>query len=272
MRRRVYNFLNIFLQWNWIKATICNEHSDPQPSFCSPCNEGQIDVSISLGTDDYPEENTWVLNSSDGSSESSGVLSSVLATYNSQFCLDKNLCHTFTIDDSFGDGIFIQGGFSILLDNVEVLSNPGSGAFSSLTEEFGECDSIEPSTAPSKRPTKSPTVEPTPSPTPSLTALNCVDTPLRFRLRKDGKIIARNCSWVSNKDTRNRCNLDGVTSMCPNTCEICGACFDGQNRFTLPWNGRMIRRSCSWVGKKQKNRRCAVPGVAITCRVTCNSC
>lgn len=244
------------MQWNWIKATICNEHSDPQPSFCSPCNEGQIDVSISVGTDDFPEENTWVLKSSDGNSESSGVLLGVLTTYNSQFCLDKSLCHTFTIDDSFGDGMSIKGGFSILLDNVEVLSNPGSSAFSSLIEEFGDCDSSNPSA----------------SPTTALSSSNCIDTPFRFRLTKDGENISRNCIWVSNRDTRNRCSLDGVPSMCPNTCKICGACFDGQNRFTLPWNGRSMTRGCAWVGKKQKVRRCAVPGVANTCRVTCNSC
>ena len=119
-------------------------------------------------------------------------------------------------------------------------------------------------------------VEITPAPVASSSsptgAPSCSDTSFRFRLRKNGKMISRGCSWVKNKATRKRCSLGGVSSMCPLTCNSCTPCIDGSSRYRFPWNGRMITRDCSWVNNKQTLQRCAVPGMSETCRVTCNSC
>ena len=58
--------------------------------------------------------------------------------------------------------------------------------------------------------------------------------------------------------------------MCPNTCNTCNKCIDGIARFKLIWNSRKITRDCVWVGNKQTQRRCNVPGISDTCRVVCD--
>ena len=68
--------------------------------------------------------------------------------YSTTICVDSADCHTFTITDSYGDGILIPGGFTVTVDNNLELSSPsnGSGWFS-LTTEFGSCSAPTP-TAP----------------------------------------------------------------------------------------------------------------------------
>ena len=100
----------------------------------------------------------------------------------------------------------------------------------------------------------------------------CNDSTLRFKLRKNGKNIMRDCGWVGNKDTKNRCSIAGVSSMCQNTCDSCQSCIDGTARFRLQWNNRRIARDCRWVRNKQTTLRCAASGVRDTCRETCGQC
>jgi len=50
----------------------------------------------------------------------------------------------------------------------------------------------------------------------------CEDGSLRFKITKnDGKKIMRDCTWVSNKNTVNRCTFDGVSEACRATCGAC---------------------------------------------------
>lgn len=50
----------------------------------------------------------------------------------------------------------------------------------------------------------------------------CEDSSLRFKLVKDsGDRIARDCTWVENRQTRIRCGYDGVDESCPLTCGLC---------------------------------------------------
>lgn len=100
---------------------------------------------------------------------------------------------------------------------------------------------------------------------------NCNDSPFRFRLKKNGRNIARDCTWVRNRDTINRCSIEGVPSMCPSTCNKSCNCVDGTKRFRFPWKGKMVSRDCTWVGNKQTRQRCAVPGMSDTCSSTCDN-
>lgn len=121
--------------------------------------------------------------------------------------------------------------------------------------------------------TATPTVMPTATPnaTPP-TSDECSDSPLRFRLEWNDDIISRDCKWVANKATRQRCRVDGVSEMCPFTCETCDVCQDSYVRFKVRWNGRNIMRDCRWVENKATRQRCNVEGVAESCRETCEVC
>ena len=101
---------------------------------------------------------------------------------------------------------------------------------------------------------------------------SCADSSLRFQLRWNGRKIARDCNWVANKATKKRCAVDGVSQMCPDTCESCSTCEDSSARFKLLWNGKKISRDCFWVGNRATRSRCAVEGVAEACRSTCEEC
>ncbi len=49
----------------------------------------------------------------------------------------------------------------------------------------------------------------------------CADSSARFKLTWNGKKIARDCTWVENKATIQRCKVEGVPEACRETCEVC---------------------------------------------------
>ncbi len=147
--------------------------------------------------------------------------------------------------------------------------------------------STEPTILPTASSTGSPTEKTTPSPTNSQlssepstseptkqpsTSSSCDDSSLRFRVFYRGKTIFRDCRWVANKATIERCALDGVRSICPATCDSCSSCTDSTVRFKVDWNGRRIARDCIWVSNKATVMRCKLAGVAGGCRSTCRKC
>ena len=281
------------MQWDWIRSNICDDHSNPKPLFCenaptrsptpptpSPttptCDVGEITVEISVTTDDYPEENSWLLTSSNGASESIETFQVDNTQYVSNFCLDSAQCHTFTIFDSYGDGIFSNGSFSVIVDGSIVISNPSS-SWSSLSSNFGNCDSAptnHPTGLPSAVPSATTSVAPSavPSSLPSLKeSTSCTDSPLDFVVKESTPL--RNCRWVEAKPER-RCTKPGVALMCPFTCNACGrACSrDSGLKFEfINQNGAVKRKACAFV-ERNVEKRCQFSGVAETCRVACDSC
>jgi len=59
----------------------------------------------------------------------------------------------------------------------------------------------------------------------------CDDSPLRFKLVKNGRRIARDCGWVGTKQIVIRCGYDGVTETCPSICDDRCSEEDGKNIF-----------------------------------------
>ncbi len=49
----------------------------------------------------------------------------------------------------------------------------------------------------------------------------CVDGTARMRFTYNDNKVTRSCSWVGNKDTTNRCALDGMKDACRETCGSC---------------------------------------------------
>jgi len=88
--------------------------------------------------------------------------------------MDKTVCHTFTLLDSYGDGISSPGDFSLMVDGSEILSNP-SGPFDSLSVDFGTCSPSGPT--PPTPPAPSPTTPTPPTPTPPAPSPTIVPEP-----------------------------------------------------------------------------------------------
>ena len=233
------------------------------------CSSDESTVAVSVTTDSYPTDTSWSVSTS----ESGTVVGSSFPyelqgfPYSAVMCLDSSICHTFTFNDSFGDGLISPGDFTVTVDGNVLLSDPDT-SFTELEAEF--CGS--PTSAPVPAPTAAPVMSPTPPSPPTPTSSVCVDSPLRFKVRKNGKNISRNCTWVANRATASRCKLTGVSSMCPDTCNKCGTCSDGTLRFQLFWKGKKVTRDCTWVANRSTNARCAASGVSETCRVTCSLC
>lgn len=144
-----------------------------------------------------------------------------------------------------------------------------------LDPDYSDCSlnpapTANPNASPTAAPQASPTVAPQASPTTSST---CNDSILRFKLPWNGKNISRYCSWVANKQTATRCAVEGVSAMCPDTCDTCSTCVDSDVRFKFSWNGSTITRSCTWTANKQTETRCtSVEGMTDSCRSTCGQC
>ena len=105
-----------------------------------PCTESQIDIAIL--TDSWGYETAWEI-----TDHSTGVVicsggdyayaSNTL--YNERCCIGYEDCVDFTIYDSYGDGIYSPGGYTIMLDGVIVADTMGMGWSGSVetVENFG---------------------------------------------------------------------------------------------------------------------------------------
>ena len=107
---------------------------------CAPCQTActDNDVNVSITLDNYPEETSWVITNDSGQTVASG------GTYGSQpdgstisedLCLPDG-CYTFTINDTYGDGIccaYGNGSYSVT-DTTGTLASGGSFGSSEATQ------------------------------------------------------------------------------------------------------------------------------------------
>lgn len=78
--------------------------------YYGPCLDHQKQVVVSITPDNYPQETTWDLKDNTGAVILSG------GSTGGSICVDSTKCITFTIRDSYGDGIccnFGQGSYSV---------------------------------------------------------------------------------------------------------------------------------------------------------------
>lgn len=98
-----------------------------------------VDILLNILTDEYPGETTWELrDENDQVLYSGGPYGSQFTAFQERFCLDPTECYSFTIFDSFGDGIccgFGQGNYEITdADGLPLLSGTGEFNFSETNE------------------------------------------------------------------------------------------------------------------------------------------
>ncbi len=87
------------------------------------CSENSVAISITL--DNYPGETTWqITNASNTVVASGGPYSTAGATVTASACLPDG-CYTFTINDSYGDGIccsYGNGSYNVTVNGTSVAS------------------------------------------------------------------------------------------------------------------------------------------------------
>lgn len=110
------------------------------------CASGESLVKVSLVTDKYGEETSWSLRENNGLVLASGSELLGNKRYGNNLCIPKNTCFTFTINDSYRDGVcceYGQGSFSITVDGLEVKSGSdfgGSSTYNSCGNNVGDDD------------------------------------------------------------------------------------------------------------------------------------
>uniref|UniRef100_A0A7S4SJC0 subtilisin n=1 Tax=Ditylum brightwellii TaxID=49249 RepID=A0A7S4SJC0_9STRA len=108
------------------------------------CPSGQVEFSLTLTTDNYPEETKWVIKEgfrwqtgTTLTTESFGTYTSSQTTYTETICIIKNKSHYFRINDKANDGLCCEHGtgeYSIALN--------GQGPFYS-GGDFGRKESVK---------------------------------------------------------------------------------------------------------------------------------
>ena len=84
---------------------------------CTPCGCNGVEVTVTIGLDNYPEETSWEITGSSGAVASGGTYPSAPdgSTVTATECLSDG-CYTFTIFDSYGDGLccsYGSGSYSV---------------------------------------------------------------------------------------------------------------------------------------------------------------
>jgi hypothetical protein len=98
-------------------------------SLFAVCPPGEVEVVITIIPDNYPAEITWDLKDINNTTIASG--GSVGGTY----CVSDTTCMTFTIHDSYGDGIccgYGNGSYTVTMDGVQVATG-GNYTYNDIT-------------------------------------------------------------------------------------------------------------------------------------------
>lgn len=86
------------------------------------CPTGLSTVIVRIVPDGYPAETSWDIKDSAGNTIYSG------ASVGDTVCIPSGSCHTFTIHDSYGDGIFSPGGYWLYVDGTLIANGAAFGS------------------------------------------------------------------------------------------------------------------------------------------------
>lgn len=109
---------------------------DGSCEYTLSCDEGYNEVYISITTDEYGEETSWTLETSTGELIASVGVETYEneSTYNSAYCVEETAQVTFTITDSYGDGLTEGDGyFTLTVCNNVLLEGADFGSEDQIT-------------------------------------------------------------------------------------------------------------------------------------------
>jgi len=90
-----------------------------------------VDVTVKIRMDQYPSETSWNIKKGDDIYASGNKYKDASTVYTEQACLELDSCYTFTLFDSYGDGM--TGSVKIYIGNLELAAKTGfSGSEESL--------------------------------------------------------------------------------------------------------------------------------------------
>jgi len=112
------------------------------PSYYCPISR----ISVEITTDEYPEDTRWELRNDSSLILSGGSYTKRYTKFKYEQCLIEGL-YKFVIYDSWGDGIYGNGGYKIRLNNKIVKQGGGDDGFQDFEEYTFEI--TKPSDAPS---------------------------------------------------------------------------------------------------------------------------
>ena len=104
----------------------CNYNADATLDDGSCTGPGES-ITISVTTDIYPGETTWTLTDDSGATIATGGPYSTAGITEEQTVCVAEGCYTFSIADSFGDGIFEPGGYVLTVNDTLVASGGDFG-------------------------------------------------------------------------------------------------------------------------------------------------
>jgi hypothetical protein len=97
-------------------------------------------LTLYFKTDNFPSESSWNLFDVQNNIIASGnAFTEPQRTYVTEFCLNQEACYTFTVYDSYGDGMAqgVKGDYQIIDDNDHVLSALAKASFGSeISHQF----------------------------------------------------------------------------------------------------------------------------------------
>ncbi|MEN0004202.1 MAG: lysyl oxidase family protein [Bacteroidota bacterium] len=110
----------------------------PYWSYAQPtCAEGESSVIITVQTDQYGYEVSWEVRGIDGTVYGTVDVNTYAnnAYYETQVCVPAGECTTFTINDTYGDGLITQqGGFYTLAVDEDTIMVGGNYRFAESTQ------------------------------------------------------------------------------------------------------------------------------------------
>lgn len=97
------------------------------------CSDNELTLNIT--TDNYPAETTWSITSGNTTVASGGSYANANTSYSEDICLPDG-CYTFTINDSYGDGIccsYGNGSYTLIASDGSTVVTGGNFATSEST-------------------------------------------------------------------------------------------------------------------------------------------
>ena len=96
-----------------------------------PCPDGHLSLIVEIRTDQYASETAWSVTDAAGNvyAEVDFHTYANNTLYQTQVCVPDSTCMTFSILDSYGDGIFLPGFYRLILEGDTLAMDSGFGSY-----------------------------------------------------------------------------------------------------------------------------------------------